>query len=253
MNIDHPSAYHVPSLRSLWKEAFGDTDRFLDDFFGTAFSYERTLCIYEGEEVRAALYWFDCEYSEGKLAYIYAVATANAYRGKGLCRALTDRLHALLCERGYVGSLLVPGSKELFSFYERLGYEICSSISEREFAAKRNTFDFRIIDRNEYADLRRRLIPAGGVIQENENLAFLDTQAEFCAGDDLLLAFRRKNGRVYGLELLGDASFAPMLCDFLGCGSGKFRIPGDEMPFGMFSSAGDKKTPPPSYFGLAFD
>ncbi len=252
MNIDHPSAYHIPSLRSLWKEAFGDTDKFLDDFFGNAFSYERSLCALEGEEVRAALYWFDCEYAEGKIAYIYAVATANAHRGKGLCRALTDRLHAVLAERGYVGSLLVPGSKELFSFYERLGYRICSSIAEKECTAKRNSLKFRIVDRDEYAALRKRFIPVGGVIQENENLVFLDTQAEFCAGDDILLAFRRENNRVYGLELLGDSSLTPMLTDFLGCGSGKFRIPGDERPFAMFYSVGNEKTPP-SYFGLAFD
>ena len=38
MRIDHPDLGQIPELRQLWKEAFGDSDAFLDAFFMVAFS-----------------------------------------------------------------------------------------------------------------------------------------------------------------------------------------------------------------------
>lgn len=48
----------VPALRELWKEAFGDGDRFLDQFFEGPFAPERSrVAVVEGA-VSGALYWF---------------------------------------------------------------------------------------------------------------------------------------------------------------------------------------------------
>ena len=69
MNINHPISEQIPQLRILWKEAFGDSDNFLDIFYSTAFSPERCLCATIGCELAAMAYWFDCE----DYAYIYAV------------------------------------------------------------------------------------------------------------------------------------------------------------------------------------
>ena len=69
-----------PGLTKLWQQAFGDTDAFLDSFFGTAFSPERCLCIRLEERVAAALYWFDCQWEDKRLAYLYAVATENGFK-----------------------------------------------------------------------------------------------------------------------------------------------------------------------------
>jgi hypothetical protein len=33
MKIDCPTAAEISALRALWKEAFGDSDEFLNDFF----------------------------------------------------------------------------------------------------------------------------------------------------------------------------------------------------------------------------
>ena len=60
MIIDHPTTTQIPQLRSLWKEAFGDSDAFLDIFFQRAFSPQRCCCVTQGDAVVAALYWFDC-------------------------------------------------------------------------------------------------------------------------------------------------------------------------------------------------
>ena len=41
----------VPALRELWKEAFGDGDRFLDQFFEGPFAPERSrVAVVEGAD-----------------------------------------------------------------------------------------------------------------------------------------------------------------------------------------------------------
>ena len=84
MIIDQPTAAQQRQLRALWQEAFGDSDEYLDIFFGTAFSPNRCRCVAIEGKVVAALYWLDCACRGRKLAYIYAVATAKTHRGQGI-------------------------------------------------------------------------------------------------------------------------------------------------------------------------
>ena len=74
----------IDDLKQLWKTVFGDPDSFIDTFFAVAFSPDRCLFFEDSGKIVSALYWFDCEYENGKLAYIYAVATHPEHRGKGL-------------------------------------------------------------------------------------------------------------------------------------------------------------------------
>ena len=93
MIINQPQSSHIPALRQLWKQAFGDPDAFLDGFFETGFSPDRCRCIMLDQQILAALYWFDCTWNGKKIAYLYAVATDLQYRGNGLCRALMENTH----------------------------------------------------------------------------------------------------------------------------------------------------------------
>lgn len=253
MIIDAPKHSHIPALRALWQESFGDSKKFLDDFERTAFSVDRCRCVMIDEKVAAALYWFDCSCSGGRVAYLYAVATAKEYRRRGICHALMNDTHRHLKALGYMGSILVPGSHDLFEFYNRIGYRICSYIREFCCFALVNTLEIRQIDINEYAKLRRRFLPNNSVIQENENLEFLKTMVNFYMGKEFLLAARCEADVVYGAELLGDSAAAPAIVQALGCRKGKFRTPGTDSPFAMYYPLGDENSVPPSYFGLAFD
>ena len=80
MIIKSPEQKDIPQLRQLWRQAFGDTDAFLDIFFSTAFSPERCRCVLADGAV-AALYWFSCQSDGQPLAYLYAVATSQKFRG----------------------------------------------------------------------------------------------------------------------------------------------------------------------------
>lgn len=100
MRIDRPVPEQLPQLRQLWKVSFGDSEEFLDSFFSLAFAPERCRCVTEAGQLTAALYWFDCSCRGEKMAYLYAVATAEASRGQGLCRALMEDTHGHLRKLG---------------------------------------------------------------------------------------------------------------------------------------------------------
>ena len=253
MKIHNPKLSQIPKLWGLWREAFCDTEEFLTAFYKTAFHVNRCRCVTIKEEFVASLYWFDCIYKDKKIAYLYAVATAKAYRGQGICKSLISDTHSYLSGHGYEGVVLVPGNHDLFKFYEAMGYQTCSYIQEFCCTADGKGIEVRCVDQAEYARLRRQMLPQAGVVQENENLDFLESQATFLSGDKFLLAFREENHNLYGIELLGDASKAPKILSALGYNQGTFRIPGEKRPFAMYLSLGNPNLSSPEYFGLAFD
>lgn len=249
MTIKKPCG--TEALRALWQEAFGDEEVFLDAFFETAYSPERCLCVMDGGTLLGALYWLDAELSGQKWAYLYAVATARHSRGKGVCHALMGAAHKKLKCAGYAGTLLVPGTPALGGLYQSMGYAFFGGIREENLEASSTPVAVREVDGMEYAALRRQLLPVGGVVQEQENLAFLQTQARLYAGEGFVLAAKKEDERLIALEFLGDPSVCPGLLTSLSCGKGVFRIPG-EKPFAMCMPL--KRTAvKPTYFGFAFD
>ena len=261
---------NIGQLRALWKNAFGDSDAFLDMFFDNAYHPSRCHYIKMDDKIVSALYWFDCMYLEHKLAYIYAVATDSNYRGQGLCHTLMNETHQHLKSMGYAGALLVPGSQSLFQFYANMGYEIATYVDEFAYdltaSASSDTLQaaayisddsdmslaIRKVSIKEYEVLRRRFLPEQGVLQEGENLDFLAAQAEIYAGEDFLLACQKDGDVLHVLELLGNHSIAPSILHSLQCKKGSFRTPGTEKPFAMCYKL-EESLILPEYFGLAFD
>ena len=251
MRIDQPQSGQTGQLRSLWQEAFGDPDVFLDIFWRAGYCPDRCRCISIDGTVAAALYWFDCTCRGKKVAYIYAVATAEAFQGKGLCRLLMADTHSHLRQLGYSGAILVPGSRSLFTMYGKMGYEICSFVTELSCEAGTQPLQLRPIDPRSYGEMRRALLPEDAVAQEKENLEFLSAYADLWVGENVLLAGTAEDGVLQVTELLGDPAKAPAVVAALGCSRGNFRIPGDGQPFAMYCAF--DQNPPPKYFGLAFD
>ncbi len=250
MNIDYPNQAQTGALRALWKEAFGDDDAYLEHFFTNGFAPDRCRCLTVDGKVAAALYWFDCSYQGKPLAYLYGVATAKAYRGKGICKALVENTHNHLKYLGYAGEILVPAGEKLFQMYEKLGYTTCTSVEEFFCDAAFEPVELRQIDKEEYRLLRRQFLPENGVVQEGDNLDFLQTMADFYVGDDFLIAIAQDE-EFFAPELLGNTQAAPGILAALRKNQGKFRCPGVKMPFAMYRPLQD--LPAPGYFGLAFD
>ena len=249
MIIDKPTS--TEPLRRLWKQAFGDTDTFLDSFFAFGFSPNRCRQISVDGNVASALYWFDCSFREKKIAYLYAVATDTAFRGRGLCRMLMEDTHRHLQSLGYEGALLVPVSEGLFPFYEKLGYRTCSTVNE--FTCQAEGFvSLYPITGEAYAISRQRYLPAGSVELRESMLTFLKEQFSFYAGDNFVLCAVTEGNTLIVPEILGDASAAPGIVAALGKLQGRFRTPGDKRPFAMYHSL-IPDPDMPTYFALALD
>ena len=110
--------------RRLWREGFPtDEDRFIEHFLADYFNPKRLLSIEsEGKMVAMAhLVPFDSEI--GRLAYLYALTTAEAHRGKGFASQLVDEAMKRACDEGFRAVILIPGTPSLRDYYARLGFE----------------------------------------------------------------------------------------------------------------------------------
>lgn len=238
-------------LLQLWKQVFPDADGFWEQFFACAYDSTHCLTLEEAGQLRAALYWFDCD-CNGPWAYIFAVATHPAHRGRGLCRKLMEKTHAHLKALGYCGALLVPAEEGLRRMYGKLGYREGTKLDTFSLEASETAIPLRTLTPEDYRLARRELLPAHGVLQQKDAFALLaQTGVRFYAGEGFLLAgvFDRE---AQVLEYLGDRSKAKNALAALGCSKGDFRSPGGQMPFAMvhpFREAAQL----PQYFAFAFD
>ena len=242
----------IAELRRLWQQAFGDPDAVLDAFFATGFSEDRCHYLTENGVPASALYWFDCELNGEKLAYLYAVTTDEKHRGRGLARRLLEQTHRILKNQGYAGAILVPGSRELFAMYEKLGYRAVTTA--REFTAEQGSVPVVVkeIDTAEFARLRREYLPTGGVLQEGAALDYLQTYCRFYKGVDFLLSAAKEGDCLIAQELLGNTDAAPGILRALDIPQGTFRAPGNGRDFAMLFPLAEN-CPKPAYFGLALD
>ena len=230
MTFEHPAPSQIPELLRLWKQIFGEYDGFWELFLDHGFSAERCRCIVEKGKITASLCWFDCQCVGQKQAYVYAVLTHPDHRGRGLCRKLLSDTHAYLQKEGYAAVVLVPAEESLREMYRKLGYREATRVSEFSCGAGEAPVSIRAIGPGEYAALRRKFLPEGGMVQEGENLCFLARQAQFYAGESFLLAAYTDGDTLHAMELLGDSSAAPGILRALECKKGHFRTPGTERP-----------------------
>ena len=251
MKIDFPTPALAPQLIALWQEAFGDSLEVIEGFFCTAYAPSRCRCLTVDGKVAGALYWLDVQYKNQRFAYLYAVAVFREYRGRGYSRLLLEDTHAHLALRGYDGVMLYPGREELREYYRRFGYETCTTVSRFTCEAGEEAVALHRIDRDAYGALRRTYLPEDGVVQEAENIAYLENTAFFYAGEDFLLAASREGSRLICPELLGNAEAAPGILKALQCREGSFQTPGGDLPCAMLRPF-HEGVQAPGYFGLIF-
>lgn len=192
----------IAGLRRLWQEAFGDPEPLLDKFFAVGFSQNRCNCIRKDGKILAALYWFDCRWKGKKVAYLYAVATDKAHRGKGLCRALMEDTHRQLQAQGYCGAALVPGNRELTSLYAKFGYrEFCPV--EHLTADAKTLGSAEEISPAEYGRLRHEMLGENALTQEPAALDFLATYGSFYREENRIFCGYREDELFHFEEILG--------------------------------------------------
>ena len=224
-------------LKQLWKTVFGDPDSFIDTFFAVAFSSDRCLFIEDSGKIVSALYWFDCEYEGGKLAYIYAVATHPDHRGKGLASHLMENAHILLKAQG------------LFPFYERLGYVTSGCISRFSASASSTPVPLKPLSAETYGLMRAAYLPDNAVTQDGLTLEFLSTFAALYATEDALICTAKAEPFIF--EYLGNPNSAPDILAALGIKTAEIQTVGEDIPFTMFYPLNCTKIP--GYLGITLE
>ena len=252
MDFDFPAPHQVPQLRSLWRQAFGDGEEFLEAFFSLCFSPKRSRCVLRDGEVVSALYWFNFTCRDQKMAYLYAVATREDCRHQGLCRALLEDTRQVLQAQGYSAALLCPENEGLAQMYAGQGYLPVCKTAEVTRSAGEHPVSLRRVSPEEYASSRSRFLPEGGAQPEECFFMLLARDAELFAGEDFLLAARKQGDTLFAPELLGNREAAPGILAALSCREGTFRMPGCTKDFAMFLPL-TPGTQAPAYFGLALD
>lgn len=242
----------VKALRCLWQEAFNEPQDFTDLFFSVGYSPQRCHYIPENGVPVSALYWFDCELSGHKLAYIYGVATLKSHRGKGLAGRLLNETHEILRQQGYAGAILVPSGAALFDFYRQFGYETATTVSRFTCEPGDAPIALREITPEEYIRLRSVYLPEDGVVQEGQAMVFLAAYCRFYAGEDFLLVCENTPDGLWAQEFLGNTRAAPGILKTLGFAKGRFRTPGTQADFAMWLPFRED-CPMPGWFGLALD
>ena len=238
------------ALRTLWTECFGNEDNWIDTFFRTALVPDHVCVRNRQGRLAAALCWMDVSCRGQKLAYLYAIATAPDWRGQGLCRELMASACETLTRQHYAGCIVVPAEDGLRQMYRKMGFENFGGIGKLSIR-RGEPVPIRRISPEEYARLRRSFLPKDGVVQESGAETYLAAGADLYAGENFLLAAEREGQTLFGLELLGNSRAAEGILGELDCEAGTFRVPGSE-PFAMFRPL-IPGTPPPGYFGLAFE
>jgi len=273
VNVSLSRPDDVPALRALWGQAFGDGPALLDAFFSRLYRPEDAFVIRAGNTVQSMAFQIPMTLRSGaqswRAAYLYAVATGRAARGRGCATALLTFAAEELTARGYRLLLLVPGGAGLREFYRARGFSDFSTIEQREWEGAPAPGGAAAVSPEDYFTLRERLLAARGgayVSCPAAALAFQaaiakqgggrlyrlwDGETEGCA-----CAAPDGTGRALVYELLwpGEASRgAALAAAAAGAKRALIRSPGGTAPFAMARRLGEAPAVPAPYFGLALD
>ena len=216
---------NFPALTALWGEAFGDSPDAVARFF-EAFPRCRSYVADEDGRIVSMVHALPQVLSpDVPAAYIYAVATAQSHRGRGLCRELIAFAEKDLKQQGFACTVLTPGEERLFRFYEQLGYRTAFTRNRTAFSGGTS------ISIEEYAHLREQVLTVPHMGYDLPTLEY--------AADVYGLTFYRT---ATGIAAAGEHYTAEVLPEDVG---GK--------PFAMIKWLTGSKPPQNAYLGFALE
>lgn len=150
-------------LRSVWKEGFGDSDGFLDQFRDRMLQAQDVQIALRGEEPVAMVVLLPAvlctrDGGEEPAGCVYALTTLPEHRGRGvaahLVRSAAERKRA-----GGIKSIAIsPDGPGLFRYYAGKGWRDAFSVREAETAAGAPGVEAVPIGAGAYMLLRERIL-----------------------------------------------------------------------------------------------
>ena len=221
--------------RALYDEAFpGEEECFTEALFALGYP-NHLVAMGEGKDLASMLFAlpYNIVTKEGEILanYLYAVATAQAHRGKGYAKKLLKRV----ADRG-TPVFLRPMSPSLFDFYKSAGFTPFSPYREWQGDAEMGDTDgFKPLSKAEYLAARDGFLqpPYCRMTSEFLSLSFSLGGAIGLDGQFAAL-YEKENDTVLFKEWWGDPSLAPRAAAFLGATKFTARTPDKNgTPFGV--------------------
>ena len=156
-------------IRRLWDEAFTDKN-YANWYFTNVYREEYTL-VYDvndidgqDSKVVAMLARIPYEINNfGKVTYIYGACTDIEYRNRGIMSKLLAHSEEIDRATGIMAIILIPENKELFKFYDKLGY---------------NKYFYRYLinkeDNKDYLEVKENLLISNNNEENRINKGFLE-------------------------------------------------------------------------------
>ena len=252
-------ASDVPALAALWQRTFGDSAELTDAFYGLLPDMGAGFAAFCGETpVGEAHLITDLELVSGgerrRMAYLYAVAVDDRFRGRGIGAALVNIAESYARERGFIfcGE---PAEVSLFDWYGRI-----SSLKQKAYRGKKTVpaaaGDVRAVSAGEYLALRDTLIGShstvrpGAAAMEFEESVCRIYGGGFFACDDGIVAAYPEGGGLKVCELVGDESAAAAAAYGLGLPFAEYSVSSAE---GVAYLVSDAPFPPDVLWQMTFD
>lgn len=108
--------------RTLWMDVFGDSREDVDRFLIDIHREENLLTHSEQGRVASMLNIVEIDTDFGPTAYLYAIATAAEWRGRGFAGGLIREAIDISRARGYKAVMLIPSNESLVEYYKRFGF-----------------------------------------------------------------------------------------------------------------------------------
>lgn len=120
------SAENDDKLIGLWMRVFGDEREYIELLFPDEENYCDIFALFDNGSICSALYLLDCTLkfngSQYKGKYLYAAATDENYRGRGLMSLLIKEAQDFCKNEGLDFIALVPADDGLYNYYEKFGF-----------------------------------------------------------------------------------------------------------------------------------
>ena len=187
-----------PALGALWRECFGDSNDYVDLYFAGHDIARHTMVFIDGERPVSMLSLLPMTVvtRAGILParYVYAVATLESYRGRGISTKLLEAAHRQMQAAGIKLSVLVPASARLYNFYGKRGFDTefysgRAVVPARELPDYGGSFVVTEATAAEFMEIRERAF--GGrtmfVRWDGDALAYRLAETAMSGGETLLL------------------------------------------------------------------
>lgn len=115
-------------LKTLWKSAFNDPERYIESYYNNRDNLSKTLVLRLDDKIVSMLEIMEIYLKINgvlkKGIYIYACATDKKYQNRGYMHLLLTHAYNFAKTNHYQFLLLVPQSKKLIEFYKKQGFNI---------------------------------------------------------------------------------------------------------------------------------